>query len=82
MNSQLNELQELLAEFCISGEHAEFTHINKVCNVPPEILGILMEGHGDFPVPSLADRGRKSKSACVTARVKTIDFILPFNRRQ
>ncbi|KAI8638825.1 N-acetylglucosaminyl transferase component-domain-containing protein [Parasitella parasitica] len=40
---QLQELQELLKEFCISGEHSEFTHINKVCNVPPKILGMLTQ---------------------------------------
>ncbi|CEP18392.1 hypothetical protein [Parasitella parasitica] len=40
---QLQELQELLKEFCVSGEHSEFTHINKVCNVPPQILGVLIQ---------------------------------------
>ncbi|KAG2214289.1 hypothetical protein INT47_000845 [Mucor saturninus] len=54
---ELTELHRLLSEFCISGEHSEFTHINKVCNVPPQILGVLVDDRCDFPVPSITDRG-------------------------
>jgi hypothetical protein len=52
----LKELQELLKEFCVSGEHSEFTHINKVCNVPPQILGVLVQDEDDRDY-SIADQG-------------------------
>ncbi|KAG2231861.1 hypothetical protein INT48_006053 [Thamnidium elegans] len=55
--SILNEMQDLLSEFCISGEHSEFTYINKVCTVTPQILGVLVDGQGDYPVPSCTDQG-------------------------
>ncbi|KAI8328411.1 N-acetylglucosaminyl transferase component-domain-containing protein [Blakeslea trispora] len=38
---KLKELQDLLKEFCNSGEYVEYAHINKVCNIPPQILGVL-----------------------------------------
>lgn len=34
---KLRELEQYLSEFRVSGE--QFVHINKVCNVPPKILG-------------------------------------------
>ncbi|KAI8993400.1 N-acetylglucosaminyl transferase component-domain-containing protein [Pilobolus umbonatus] len=37
---KLSELEDILLEFCLSGEHDEFTHINRVCNVQPQILGV------------------------------------------
>ncbi|KAI8973580.1 N-acetylglucosaminyl transferase component-domain-containing protein [Mycotypha africana] len=40
-NIKLDELKEVLKDFCISGECMEFTHINRVCKVPPQILGLL-----------------------------------------
>lgn len=51
-------MQDLLSEFCISGEHSEFTYINKVCTVTPQILGVLVDGQGDYPVPSCTDQGK------------------------
>jgi len=54
---QLQELQELLKEFCVSGEHSEFTHINKVCNVPPQIVGVLVDENEDHCDDSLSDQG-------------------------
>ncbi|CEI87594.1 hypothetical protein RMCBS344292_02004 [Rhizopus microsporus] len=36
-NVELRELEQYLSEFRVSGE--QFVHINKVCNVPPKILG-------------------------------------------
>jgi phosphatidylinositol glycan class Q protein len=55
-------LQNILTEFCVSGEHSEFLHINKVCNVPPQILGILVKEEQDYPIPSIADRGMFRRS--------------------
>ncbi|KAI9469791.1 MAG: hypothetical protein EXX96DRAFT_381641 [Benjaminiella poitrasii] len=40
---QLDELQELLCQFCDSSGHSEFIHINKVCAVPPQIVGVLVK---------------------------------------
>ncbi|CAO0792415.1 unnamed protein product [Mucor circinelloides] len=53
---ELQELQELLKEFCVSGEHSEFTHINKVCNVPPQIVGVLVDENEDHCDDSLSDQ--------------------------
>ncbi|KAL0140639.1 N-acetylglucosaminyl transferase component-domain-containing protein [Mucor lusitanicus] len=53
---ELKELQELLKEFCVSGEHSEFTHINKVCNVPPQIVGVLVHELDDDCDYSIADQ--------------------------
>ncbi|GAN01193.1 N-acetylglucosaminyltransferase subunit [Mucor ambiguus] len=53
---ELKELQELLQEFCVSGEHSEFTHINKVCNVPPRIVGVLVHEQEDDRDYSVADQ--------------------------
>ncbi|KAG0170356.1 phosphatidylinositol N-acetylglucosaminyltransferase subunit gpi1 [Apophysomyces sp. BC1015] len=38
---ELEQLRLLLADFCLSGDHSEFEHINKVCKAPPKILGVL-----------------------------------------
>lgn len=56
----------LLSEFCISGEHSEFIHINKVCNVPPQILGVLVDDKSDTTVPSFINQGRVIICSCVT----------------
>ena len=44
-------MQALLSEFCVSGEQLEFVHIHKVCNVPPQILGVLIDEKEDYPLP-------------------------------
>lgn len=50
----------MLTEFCVSGEYSEFTHINKVCNVPPQILGVLVQNgdNADRDYYSIADQGK------------------------
>ncbi|OAD68133.1 hypothetical protein PHYBLDRAFT_79399 [Phycomyces blakesleeanus NRRL 1555(-)] len=42
-NVELHDLQTILSEFCRSGNHSEFSHINKVCKVPPKILGVMLD---------------------------------------
>lgn len=44
---ELSEMQELMSEFCTAGGLAEFVHINKVCNVKPQILGVLVDDRND-----------------------------------
>ncbi|KAI8141849.1 hypothetical protein BJV82DRAFT_164896 [Fennellomyces sp. T-0311] len=39
---ELEALQQILSEFCASGEYSEFAHINRVCKAPPSILGALI----------------------------------------
>ncbi|KAG2226616.1 hypothetical protein INT45_005102, partial [Circinella minor] len=46
---ELKDLQQILSEFCASGEFSEFTHINRVCKAPPKILGILLQDANDSP---------------------------------
>ncbi|CDH55509.1 n-acetylglucosaminyl transferase component gpi1 [Lichtheimia corymbifera JMRC:FSU:9682] len=46
---ELCDLQRTLSEFCASGEYSEFAHINKVCKLPPRILGTLS---ADLPTVS------------------------------
>lgn len=73
MPIQLPELQELLREFCVSGEHSEFTHINKVCHVPPQIVGVLVHTQDEDRDDSIADQGSCiSPPSPHSARARTI----------
>ncbi|KAG1053023.1 hypothetical protein G6F46_008360 [Rhizopus delemar] len=54
-NVEFSELQYFLNESRTSGEH--FVHINKVCNVPPRILGYLtVDKQCKFPVLNQEDK--------------------------
>jgi hypothetical protein len=52
----LKEAQALLKEFCVSDETSEFTHINKVCKVPPQLLGAFVDVD-NHTLPSATERG-------------------------
>ncbi|KAI9479601.1 hypothetical protein BDB00DRAFT_173912 [Zychaea mexicana] len=60
---ELDELQQILSEFCASGEYSEFTHINRVCKEPPRILGSLIK---DEDNTQLANEHRSHENPWVT----------------
>lgn len=57
-------MQELMSEFCTAGGLAEFVHINKVCNVKPQILGVLVDDRNDSSTLPSMNQGIQKGIVC------------------